>query len=99
MKIPILMYHRVSATARPDRYTVSAAAFEKQMMLLRDSGCQVVSLTDVLGRLNASPADSTKSVCITFDDGFKETRDFAAPFSAVSGLRRRFFSCPAWWAG
>lgn len=85
------MYHRVSVSAQPDRYTVALAEFERQMLALCDSGYQVVSLADTIAQLRISPTSSTKPVCITFDDGFKETHDFAAPILGKLGFPATFF--------
>jgi peptidoglycan/xylan/chitin deacetylase (PgdA/CDA1 family) len=90
------MYHRVSATARPNRYTVSASEFEQQMLSLQEMGNRVISLAETVQALNSSDARVGSSVCITFDDGFQDTHSFAAPvlkrlrypatFFLVSGL-------------
>ena len=85
------MYHRVSAAAAPSRYTVAAREFERQMVVLRDSGYQVISLTDALARFQTAGQDSLKAVCITFDDGFKETGEFAAPILRRLGFMATFF--------
>ena len=96
LKIPILMYHRVSRAAQPSRYTVSEGEFRRQMTSLRDSGCRVLSLADTIAQLGVPPASSSNVACITFDDGFMETFEvaasilsefrFSATFFLVSGL-------------
>ena len=91
MKIPILMYHRVSVAAPPSRYTVAAREFERQMMALHNGGYQVVSLSDALALFQMPQQDSLKLVCITFDDGFKETWEFAAPILRRLGFTATFF--------
>ena len=85
------MYHRVSATAQPNRYTVSAGEFERQMLALRDAGYQVLSLADTIAQLTNSGDSPGKPVCITFDDGFQEAHDFAAPILGRLGFPATFF--------
>jgi peptidoglycan/xylan/chitin deacetylase (PgdA/CDA1 family) len=96
LKIPILMYHRVSASSETDRYTVSAGEFQKQMRALKESGYRVLTLGETVRELDNQTTEAAAPVCVTFDDGFLETFEcaasvlselrFSATFFLVSGL-------------
>src|ERR1700680_1479375 len=75
---PVLMYHRVVRGYRSDsaRLAVDEALFRDQMTALRESGFVCTSLSDLLGRIDASQ-DVSRHVAVTFDDAF-------ADFSAVA---------------
>jgi len=73
------MYHRIAPDSGADRYTVSSREFERQMHALGDDNCRVISLEQAIGELKDPPVQRQPSVCITFDDGFRETYLHAAP--------------------
>jgi len=85
------MYHSVSASAQPSRYTVSAAEFEKQMHSLRDSGYRVLSLAETLIKLEEPESSQRNFVCLTFDDGFRGAYQFAAPILRIFDYPAIFF--------
>jgi peptidoglycan/xylan/chitin deacetylase (PgdA/CDA1 family) len=82
-QLPILTYHQVSPWAddRFRKYTVTPEALSRQIAWLAAAGYTPVSLDEALGR-----ADHGRRVAITFDDGFAECAEHAAPI-----LRRRRF--------
>lgn len=87
--IPILMYHQIDA--RPARGTpmrglvVSPQAFARQMALLRALGYQGLSMSALMPYLRG---DRQGKVCgITFDDGYLNNLEHAAPV-----LQRHGFS-------
>jgi peptidoglycan/xylan/chitin deacetylase (PgdA/CDA1 family) len=73
--VRILCYHRVS----PDRdvLAVSPDAFRRQIDAVRASGARVLRLDAALDVL-AGPVEDF-CVCITFDDGYRDALDVAAP--------------------
>jgi peptidoglycan/xylan/chitin deacetylase (PgdA/CDA1 family) len=73
------MYHRVATESRSDRYTVSARDFGDQMHALQENNYRVISLETAILDLGKPEAASTNSVCVTFDDGFRDTHLHAAP--------------------
>ncbi len=82
-QLPILTYHQVSPQAdeRFRKYTVTPEALSRQMAWLAAAGFTPVSLDETLGR-----TDNGRCVAITFDDGFADCAEHAAPI-----LRRRRF--------
>jgi peptidoglycan/xylan/chitin deacetylase (PgdA/CDA1 family) len=91
MKVPILMYHRIGNDARDRRFTVSPERFKQQMQYLSDSGYCVVGLKSFVDALDGIASLPNKSVVLTFDDGFKETFDFACPVLKSFGYTAAFF--------
>jgi peptidoglycan/xylan/chitin deacetylase (PgdA/CDA1 family) len=78
----ILMYHSV-APRWAERYIdppnrISPELFERQMRFLRRHR-RVVSLTDLLRDLDAGVAPPAGTVCLTFDDGYLDNLEIAAP--------------------
>ncbi len=77
----ILAYHGVSLDDehewRPDLY-ISPERFRRRLTCLRDSGSSVLPLEEALTRLHAGSLPS-RSVAITFDDGFFDFSQRALP--------------------
>jgi peptidoglycan/xylan/chitin deacetylase (PgdA/CDA1 family) len=91
MKVPILMYHRVADDPSDRRYTVAPKRFEQQMRLLRSRGYRIVNLEDVIQAIEGKIDLSSKVVALTFDDGFKDTYNQAAPILRDLGFTATFF--------
>ena len=69
--IPILLYHRFGAVVA-DSMTVTAAAFEQQLQIIRERHCEVMPVRRLVAYLRggASPPQSC-SVVITVDDAHR----------------------------
>ncbi len=87
-RLTVLLYHRVSDEAR-DNLTVGVEQFDRQMALLRRY-CRVVSIEDVVGWAEV-PRSAEPLVCITFDDGYLDNYDHAAPILERHQLPAAFF--------
>ena len=78
----ILMYHGVvdSDDARwiDPRFSVSISVFEAQMSFLRRHR-HVISMTELVDTIDQKETVRPGTVVITFDDGYKNTLDGAAP--------------------
>ena len=77
----ILMYHRVAETMETDILAVTPFAFAQQMRWLREEGWSVLSLLEALRRLESGTLPP-KAAAITFDDGYRDNYDEAAPVLA-----------------
>jgi peptidoglycan/xylan/chitin deacetylase (PgdA/CDA1 family) len=89
-KFQILAYHRVVPEADPFAIgVVTRAQFAAQLSVL--SSCfRVVSLDRLIEELDAGgPAPGT--VCITFDDGYRDNHDHALPLLRQYGLSATCF--------
>jgi len=86
----ILLYHRVSDELR-DTLTVGLEQFEAQMQWLARH-CTVASLADIVaGRI--ARRGSRPIVAVTFDDGYRDNAEAAAPILLRTGVPATFFVC------
>lgn len=69
--VPIMMYHRVNEDIRLSA-SVSPENFKKQMEYLKSHGYNVISLDRLVTSLRQKTPLPSKSVVITFDDGFED---------------------------
>lgn len=81
-KIPILTYHSISS----DRSLVSinSDAFEKQIIFLKNRGYETINFD----QLNVA---KSKSIIITFDDGYKDNLLTALPILKKYGFKATCF--------
>ena len=78
--VPVLMYHEVDP--RPigeSRLVVSPASFARQMAFLHDTGAHVVPLSEVIEAFRTGRRLHSRTVAITFDDGFRNVLTYAVP--------------------
>ena len=85
--VRILAYHRV-AEAR-DPLAVGPDRFRRHMEVLLQSGLRVLRLDAALDVL-AGPVDEP-CVCVTFDDGYRDTLEHAAPILRELGIPATVF--------
>ena len=74
----ILQYHHVSDTL-PKVTSISASDFEQHLLYLKNNQFDVISLPELITALQEKKKLSDKTVAITFDDGFKNNYEQAAP--------------------
>ena len=92
----ILRYHSVRqqiSDLHPyisDGITHTAAAFREQMKYLANE-CNVISLDEVAACLSSQGRMPERAVAITFDDGFRDNYEVAAPILEDCGLRATFY--------
>jgi peptidoglycan/xylan/chitin deacetylase (PgdA/CDA1 family) len=92
-RVPILMYHQVSDAphARFLKYTVTGRAFAAQMKWLAANDYNTIDLPTLLVRRRGGAPIPTRTVVITFDDGFRECASVAAPAMEAHGFSATFF--------
>jgi peptidoglycan/xylan/chitin deacetylase (PgdA/CDA1 family) len=85
----ILMYHSVAGPAEArwidPRNRISPELFERQMAFLA-ARRSVVSMDDLLAACAAGESLQAGSVVLTFDDGYRDNLDVAAPILSRHGL-------------
>jgi peptidoglycan/xylan/chitin deacetylase (PgdA/CDA1 family) len=74
----VLMYHKIN-DVQGNPTTVPTGVFEEQMGLLKEFGYQPVDLDAVLAHYLERRPLTPKAVLITFDDGYRDNLDHAAP--------------------
>ena len=86
--IPVLLYHSVSNEPSPaiEPFTVSPDAFERHLDLIEQAGAQTLTVSDLVDRLSGEGLLPPHPVVITFDDGFADTLDIAAPMLWRRGM-------------
>lgn len=92
--VSILMYHHVgplpeNADDIRKGLTVSAVTFENQMKKLKDDGYNVLTLSEMYGRIASGVPP--KTVILTFDDGYEDNFSSASPILQKFGFRATFF--------
>ena len=95
VKLPVLMYHHVqdieaAKSKNQTSLTVDTNTFREQMKYLKDRGYRSAYMSDVLNFFEGGAVIPTKSILITFDDGYDDFASNAVPilreFSFVSTL-------------
>ena len=80
--LPILMYHSFDEGTG----AVTAAEFESQLSALRDVGYTAVTYDDLFAYVAHGTELPAKPVLITFDDGYRNNLDVAAPLLEEYGM-------------
>ncbi|MBL8045093.1 MAG: polysaccharide deacetylase family protein [Anaerolineales bacterium] len=96
VRVPILMYHYVepwpaNADLIRKGLTVQPADFAAQMQYLAEQGYTAISLYAVLEALAAGKALPAKPMVLTFDDGYRELINYAAPVMEPLGFEGTVF--------
>lgn len=89
--VPIISYHKFSETRVKDKMTVTVAAFEEQMRLLKDRGYNVITLDQLADFLEFRAQIPKKSVVITIDDGWRSFYDLGYPILKKYGYPATLF--------
>lgn len=94
-RLTILTYHRVLPDAMMRDYlfpslAVSEAMFRRQMAALARR-CNVVTLEQGLAAIKAGETSERPMVVLTFDDGYADNVQIAAPIMNAHDLRGTFF--------
>jgi peptidoglycan/xylan/chitin deacetylase (PgdA/CDA1 family) len=89
-RLTVLLFHRV--LPHPDALmpeTPDASVFDSQIAILAKV-FRVMPLEDALSRLSSGTLPS-RSLCITFDDGYRDNFDVAVPILSKHGATATFF--------
>lgn len=88
-RLPILAYHSI-ADGEPNPLTIRPDVFQEQMRFLKDNGYRVDPLEEAVSKL-ATGQDVRRSVVLTFDDGYRDFLENAAPLLARYDFRATVF--------
>jgi peptidoglycan/xylan/chitin deacetylase (PgdA/CDA1 family) len=88
-RVDILMYHSISSEPGPT--SIPVGTFARQMELLVETGCSVVSLGELAKYQRGERELPARTVMITFDDGFSDFADAAFPILKQHGLTATVF--------
>ena len=93
--LTILMYHRVLPAEDCAKYPLAslvmpAEAFAEQIAWLARC-CRVRPLAEALAELKYATGDPKPLVAVTFDDGYEDNFEYAAPILDTEGVRATFF--------
>lgn len=91
-RLTILMYHTIAMRPPPvaNWCVVELASFESQMEYLARE-CKVLPLSEVLDRIERDRTLPERTVCLTFDDGFRSVASLASPILARRQLPATVF--------
>lgn len=104
-RLMILCWHNVEGSwCFPSAPGAGLRGLERQLRLLRRCA-RVVALPEALGDLTAGRRIGTRSVALTFDDGYRDQLELGVPLLERLGLPATFFLVPgllsgsvrAWW--
>lgn len=107
-RLLILMYHRVITDPAADPFSLGMCVQQKhfaQQMAWLASHAHVLSLRDAVERMLDNAPLPSRSVAITFDDGYADNLTVAAPILRQYGLPATFYvvtggleeGTPLWW--
>jgi peptidoglycan/xylan/chitin deacetylase (PgdA/CDA1 family) len=88
--VPILMYHRVWEHS-PDHLTITPAKLREQFAFLRDSGYNSIPLPEFLDAINKKSALPSRSILLTFDDGYYTHSSIVYPLLKEFSFQATFF--------
>lgn len=92
-RLPILMYHRVApgSDAEGTRYRLNPEAFQAQLQLLVAHNFRCVSLEEWRRAMQSRQPLVGRCVALTFDDGFRDFREYAWPLLQRYGFAATVF--------
>lgn len=92
--VPIIMYHNIDENSLTSRLSVLPESFKTQMRFLKNQHYNVVKLED-LARMVKKDRFPSKTIAITFDDGYENNYLKAYPVLKELGLHATIFIIPA----
>lgn len=84
LKVPVLLYHHVKPESvairlKQTALTVDSGIFEQQMAYLVSQGYKVITAKQLVDALSLNAKLPSKTIVLTFDDGYKDDYDYVYP--------------------
>ncbi len=76
--IRVLLYHSIVSSPVADALTTNPVDFERQISSLKKARYAFISLAELLDK-SVHSTHYTKTIAVTFDDGYTDQHDFAYP--------------------
>jgi len=92
--VPVLVYHRVGDAREDHVPTVSTETFERHLRFIERGRYRVLRLEELAELLQAGTRMPRRTVVVTFDDGYEETFQVAAPILRRFGFPATVFVTP-----
>src|SRR5947209_10919929 len=91
--VAILMYHQITPSPLPNyrKYGITPEVFGAQVNWLSRAGYQSIDFNDLLGWRQSNKSLPAKAVLFTFDDGYAELLEHAAPPLQAAGFTAVFY--------
>ncbi len=91
--VPILMYHQVTPSPLPEfrKYAVTTEAFAAQMEWLALRGYVPISMNTLFEHRAGRGELPSRPVVLTFDDGYQDCLEHAAPILKARGFTATFY--------
>lgn len=89
--VPIVMYHSINYSLKPDALVTSPEKFDYHLSYFRDNGYNVLSMDELVEGVRSKKEFSKNSVVITFDDGYEDNYTYALPILKKYGYEAVFF--------
>ena len=93
---PILMYHIVDDTPKPEPNWVKPELFDHQMAYLKKNRYKVISLQEYVDAVKEQKRLPRRSVVITFDDGYEDNYRNAFPILKKYNFPATIFLVSSW---
>jgi len=91
--VPILMYHQVTPTPSPSyrKYAVTTGAFDAQLEWLAEHGFSSITMRALYEHRAGKRPLPPRPVVLTFDDGYRDCLEHAAPILEARGFTATFY--------
>ncbi len=91
--VPVLLYHSVSAddTGRVGRYSMTPALFRAHVAWIAEQGFSTLTVSDYAAALRGEIPLPGRPLVVTFDDGYADFLDQAAPVLAEHRVRSTLY--------
>jgi peptidoglycan/xylan/chitin deacetylase (PgdA/CDA1 family) len=99
--VAVLNYHSIggNVSARHAPFAITAAQFAEHLDLITDAGLRTVTMAECAAARAAGHAEAGRCVVLTFDDGFGDFAEVAAPLLLERGMVASAFVPTAFVAG